>query len=345
MKGIKEMFLSVSIPVYNAGKYLNRCIKSIVTQKFDDYELILVNDGSQDDSLDVCYEWKNKYPNIIRVVNRENRGSLLARRVCLEESKGDYLYIMDADDYLLSPNVFQSLKNFIETYQCDLLFFNATNKENQSRYFVFPYGDTEIFEGGKLLELYEYMAEKDGLNALWNKVFSRKLVDWEIDYIPYKYIKNGTDMFQSIPIILNARKVLYINQVFYYYQTNDNNSSIVHKFNPYIYNSLKADFQRLFNELQSHNLLSASIKKKLVNRYMKIASTSAFKVRLLDNKEKEKSIAFLRSIGEDAFFREQYEEANLKDLDIFRKFIVKNIYEKRYGMLLILFGICRKLYK
>lgn len=339
------MFLSVSIPVYNAEKYLNRCIESIIKQKFDDYELILVNDGSKDNSLNICYEWRNRYPDIIRVIDKKNSGSLFTRRVCLEESKGDYLYIIDADDYLLNSDIFQLFKEMIDTYHCDLLFFNATNKEEQSHYFSFPYSNEELFEGEKLFKLYEYMVEGDGLNSLWNKVFSKNLVDWNFDYGSYTYVKNGTDMFQSIPIMMNAHRVIYIDKVFYYYQTDDNDGSIVHKFNPDIYVSLKAGFERLSYELQLHNAISDSIKKKLATRYMKIASTSAFKVRLLDPQEKERCVSFLKSIGEDVMFREQYEKANLEELDFFRKFIVKKLYAQKYSVLRIAFDFYRKLKK
>ena len=95
------MFLSVSIPVYNASMYLDECISSIMSQTEDDYELILVDDGSKDNSIEICRKWRELYPDTIRVIEKDNSGSLLTRRKCIEESKGEFLYIMDADDYLM----------------------------------------------------------------------------------------------------------------------------------------------------------------------------------------------------------------------------------------------------
>ena len=93
------MFFSISVPVYNAEKYLDRCINSILSQTFSDFELILVDDGSTDKSLEICNNWKAKFPDKIKVVHKANSGSLFTRRICLFESAGEYLYVMDADDY------------------------------------------------------------------------------------------------------------------------------------------------------------------------------------------------------------------------------------------------------
>ena len=100
------MFLSVSIPVYNAEDYIDDCIDSVMNQTMQEFELILVDDGSKDSSRDKCRVWQKKYPDRIRIVEKNNTGSLLTRRRCLEESRGDYIYIMDADDRLCDRNAF-----------------------------------------------------------------------------------------------------------------------------------------------------------------------------------------------------------------------------------------------
>ncbi len=338
------MFLSVSIPVYNAEMYLDRCVQSIVSQSFTDYELILVNDGSKDNSLLKCLKWQEMYPSFIRVVNKDNSGSLLTRRRCLQESKGDFCYIMDADDYLLSDKVFQIIKSHIEDNGCDLVFFEATNNVDRIRYFQYPFNDEKIFKGDSLNEIYNFMIKTDKLNSLWNKVFSRELIDWDFDYNRFAYVGNGTDMFQSVPIILGAKKIQFINQVFYFYQTNNENS-IVHRFNSSVYISLKASYQRLVDEIKKHDLMSDYVHKELSVRYMNLATTSAYKARLIKFEEKEKCINYLRSIAEDPFFLETCERVSLSEISMFRRIIAWSLIKGHYELLRFVFFLSRKILK
>lgn len=91
--------ISVIIPVYNAGKHIERCIKSIISQTFDEFELILVNDGSTDDSLTVCRRYADKDSRVI-VIDKPNGGASSARNAGIDRSKGDYICFVDADDYV-----------------------------------------------------------------------------------------------------------------------------------------------------------------------------------------------------------------------------------------------------
>lgn len=91
--------ISVVVPVYNAGKKLRKCIESVLKQTFIDFELILVNDGSTDHSLEVCNRYAVKDTRI-KVISKVNEGSILTRRRGIEESKSDYIMFVDADDWV-----------------------------------------------------------------------------------------------------------------------------------------------------------------------------------------------------------------------------------------------------
>ena len=93
------MLFSIIVPVYNSSKYLNRCLDSIVNQKFDDYEILLIDDGSTDESPNICDEYSKKY-SFIRVIHKENGGTVSARRTGVKEAKGDYILSIDSDDYV-----------------------------------------------------------------------------------------------------------------------------------------------------------------------------------------------------------------------------------------------------
>ena len=109
------MYLSVIVPVYNCTQYIDRCIESIVSQSFKEIELILVDDGSTDDSGVRCDEWAAK-DSRITVIHRENGGLSAARNTGIEHATSEYITFVDADDmitpYLLEPNIKILKQNF-----------------------------------------------------------------------------------------------------------------------------------------------------------------------------------------------------------------------------------------
>ena len=334
------MFLSVLVAVYNAEKYLDRCIESIVSQSFKDFELILVNDGSTDLSLQKCKQWKMQFPELIKLINKDNTGSLLTRRRCLEEANGKYIYIMDADDYLLNNDMFKIIEETINKHECDMVLFNAITSNTEDMIYPYPYRDSEVFEGTSLNKLYEQLVEGDNLNSLWNKVFSRNIVDWDFDYNKYAYIKNGTDFFQVIPIIMKAKKVVYLEEKYYCYQTDSNDTSIVHRYNPDIYISLRAGYLRLCNELVKNGKINKCLESKLYRRYLMIVSTAVYKIRLSKDNEQSKC-EYLKNIRDDILFQDIYKKCSINEIQLNRRIIIELLYRKRYKLLIFLIKMCK----
>ena len=91
--------VSVVVPVYNAEKYIDRCIDSILSQTFEDFELILVDDGSPDKSGKICDNYAAK-DNRVKVIHKQNGGVSTARNVGIENSTGEYIMFVDSDDYI-----------------------------------------------------------------------------------------------------------------------------------------------------------------------------------------------------------------------------------------------------
>lgn len=106
------MKFSIIIPVYNVEKYLKKCLTSIVQQNFNDYELILVDDGSTDMSGKICDEFEEKYNNII-VMHISNSGVSNARNKGLEIARGEYIWFVDSDDYV-EPEALKILSEQLE---------------------------------------------------------------------------------------------------------------------------------------------------------------------------------------------------------------------------------------
>ncbi len=120
------MILSVIIPVYNSGLYLKKCVESLLLQGLNEteYEIILINDGSTDNSLEICKFFTDKYPRIIKFVTKANEGVALTRNLGFNLARGEYIYFMDSDDYLI-PYGFRYLVDTYISKQMDVLSFWA----------------------------------------------------------------------------------------------------------------------------------------------------------------------------------------------------------------------------
>ena len=102
------MVFSIIVPVYNTEKYLSKCIESIISQTFSDFELILVNDGSTDSSGNICDDYA-KQDSRIKVLHSENKGVTHARKLGVNQAKGDFVLLIDSDDTFVN-NFLEEIK-------------------------------------------------------------------------------------------------------------------------------------------------------------------------------------------------------------------------------------------
>ena len=110
--------ISVIIPVYNTSKLLRRCLDSVINQTYKNLEIILINDGSTDDSLSICKEYSQNDSRII-LIDKENEGGGKARNAGLDRATGDYIAFVDSDDYI-DPDMYSVLMNNLKTSEADI---------------------------------------------------------------------------------------------------------------------------------------------------------------------------------------------------------------------------------
>ncbi len=323
------MFFSILIPAYNCEKYIDGCVNSIMNQSCQDFELIIVNDGSKDGTENKCLAWVEKYPEMIRLISKDNSGSYLTRRRLLREARGEYILFIDADDYYIGTTVFASLKEIFEKTQCDIAFFDATsNLGTMCKMFDYPYADGEIFEEERLSEIYRLFVNTKKFQHIWNKAFKRTLVDYEIPDEPFDFRMLRDGVYQIVPILSKANKIVYLDKIFYYYRT-DNEQSVSHNFKIDFYYSMVALHQRIL-------YCSKEWKYKNSNTedYIKAGCTadmciSAIKARDLPKNSPISRKDYIRMIGEEPLFRKQYTQ---KYLARFRKPIAWALFHKQYWM-------------
>lgn len=203
--------ISVIIPVYNVEKYLRQCIDSVLSQTFQDFEIILVDDGSTDSSGKICDEYANK-DNRIRVVHKPNGGLVSARKVGFEVSSGEYISNIDSDDWL-EPNHLQVLYEGIKKENADISFADFFRNENERQVYInnIP---TSIEPRQIILDFFNGKIHA----GLWNKLYRRALFEEnKISYPKYDYFE---DMHTSISLMMYANEVAYIPVATYHYRYN-----------------------------------------------------------------------------------------------------------------------------
>lgn len=331
----KTPFFSIIIPVYNSEKYLNDCIKSIFDQTCHDFEVILVDDESTDRSSIICDDWSAKYPLQVHVIHQNNQGVYISKRNGIKHSKGQFIYVMDNDDLLVNNNAFKEIKTTILNCSADLIIFKAIdNLETGHLVSNLPFYDGQVFEGKDLSIIYDYYLESKKLHHLWMMVFNRNLFDWEYEYnYSRRMLRDGPSLI--LPIISNASKIVFLDEIIYYWRIQNQESASKHYDVENFYYSVRSVHQRLLGYYKAWNYKSTKTEELIHSNYMTDISIAAIKARSLPATRTGKK-EFLIKLSEDDYFKAEY---TLKHVDLFRIPIVFALYHKQYWFVLLLSDI------
>ena len=215
---------SVIVPVYNCEDYLNDCLQSIIKQDYFNYELILVDDGSTDNSLSICEHYRKQYQNVV-VKSKKNEGLLLTRRFALRLVKNEWIIFVDADDYL-DKGYFSSVAREIEKNpNIDMVLIKSKTVSDDKRILC---EDKPYFEPGRIFntdkdkeDIFFKLASTFDINAMWKKIAKKSIYDIDTDYSRYGKVK-GEDLLQSVPLLNNSSTILYLDMSFYCYRLSSN---------------------------------------------------------------------------------------------------------------------------
>lgn len=206
-------YISVIVPVYNSEKFLNRCLTSIKNQTLKNIEVIVVNDGSTDSSLDIINSFSKKYSNFI-VLNLENKGVSNARNKAIAIAKGKYLSFVDSDDFIC-PDFLETLYNQAVMNNADIVYCG---------YSLYIEKSNKIVRNLPLIRHGLYTSSKKILNILikdfrlhsylWNKLFKKSLfLDNNITLHDMYY----EDMAACTPLFYYAKNIVIVNKPLYFY--------------------------------------------------------------------------------------------------------------------------------
>lgn len=241
--------ISVIVPVYNAEKFLDRCLKSITSQSYENIEIIVIDDGSNDNSAQICDEFSLLEPRA-KVLHEVNKGVSAARNLGLATAKGDYIYFADADDFLL-PNCLSILVDKAIGKNSEIVIAGYQVASNRYATLITP-TKTETND-----DFIISLLNGKNHSGLWNKLFDKRLFEGIFFQENIRYLEDKVLMIKMA--ISKKPNISYINSpVYTYWQNSD---SVTNNFDERLLDIYKAYLQI------AENLLEEDVNSKILDIY------------------------------------------------------------------------------
>lgn len=238
-----EALISVIVPIYNVEKYLEKCILSIINQTYENIEILLVNDGSPDNSLMICEKY-SKLDSRINVINKKNGGLSDARNAGMRQAKGQYFLLVDSDDFI-HPQMVELLYKSIQESNADIAVCNYSIVQEGTEVSYTSYNADKLTY--ELLNRDEAILEQFNekcteFTVAWNKLYHRDV----FKDVEYPVGKIHEDDYTTYKLIYNSSKVAYIENELYFYLQRTNSimgeSFSINRFNRVIAKKQRLDF-------------------------------------------------------------------------------------------------------
>lgn len=298
--------ISIIVPIYNSENTLNKCVKSILSQSYKYLEVILINDGSTDESLKICEKFGLEDVRVI-VINKERLGVSAARNVGIKVATGKYIQFVDADDYI-DCNMTQILYENIDKNNADIVIcgYNKINGDNVVKKTPNNYAIERLFN---FKDCFTELYRNAFFNATWNKLYRKEKIKTGFN----ETISMGEDLLFNLSYISDCDKISVINKNLYNYNVSSQ-ESLVCQYNNKLFKTeamLHNEVQKFFkNSFDSDNFCDINeVFAKEVYYYLK-------KLVILSDEVKEIKLKKIKSCFEDEFVKNMLYNVNLSDNQI-----------------------------
>lgn len=276
--------VSIIVPVYNVEKYLDKCMKSLVSQTLKDIEIICINDGSTDSSLAILESYANTDKRII-IIDKENEGQSVARNIGIKTAKGEYLGFVDSDDWV-DKDYYEKLYNAAKKCDCDIACagyrrckkFAGTIRRKYKKQRVFIKPDDKIKADNI-----------PGDNYVWNKIYRRE--SWLNHNFWFTPQRRFEDIEILIKILYYMNKMVVVPDTYYHYRRSAN-STITRGKTEYKEDFLWAEKQQE-EFAQKHDLKLVKPRQILNVEYIKIFNILVLKIYHYQKFKKYKLFGFI----------------------------------------------------
>jgi Glycosyltransferases involved in cell wall biogenesis len=222
-----EPLISVIVPVYNTEKYVGKCIESILNQTYRNIELVLVNDGSKDESLEICQQYESQDGRVV-VIDKKNGGLSAARNTGACAAKGDWIMFVDGDDWIelgmCEAMIAKTIADgALELVMCEWVKdYNGNLYHNQCKF-----TDGQVFEGGRCRELQGLMLNFDYYIACaYCKLIKRSFIEKNNIYHDEDLRQGVEGVYFNLKLFDKLQKAVFVKQCFYHYIYNDESISV-----------------------------------------------------------------------------------------------------------------------
>ena len=335
-----DPLVSIIIPIYNAQEYLDKCLQSLQKQTLTQIEIILVDDGSTDKSINICY----KYANIdsrFKIIHLQNSGAAQARKIGVINSCGKYIGFVDADDWV-ECNMYEILYNYAIRYLADIVickFFDDVyiNTKRALKYNHFLksglYDKESIQKNIESNLLYSNKYNRSILPpGLWDKLFRRELLIKNIKYIKTD-ILIGEDQLWSLPCIIDANSIYVSDKYLYHYRNVE--FSITKRYKKNYFNNIIKYIMALKEILIEKN------RKNLLNQLDLIMATRIVNAIINELKNDEVNFSNKKSIilyyRKNKIISKCFDDINYKIHSNIKEKLIWNLvkYQKIYCLLFL----------
>lgn len=321
--------VSVIVPVYNVDKYVAKCLDSLVNQTIDDYELIIINDGSTDKSEEIVQEYINKYPKLIKYIKQTNQGLSDSRNNGLKLATADYVMFVDSDDYVCN-NILEKMYNKIVEEKCDCVICgnNVVKEDYTVISSTYPNNYSKMDFITKMLL---------GNLCAWNKIIRKEVLE-DSDFL-FRSRVWYEDIDFSFKLFIKSKKMCFLEENLYNYLLRD--GSIMNSKNLTRNLELLEAFDEIIKYSKKHNVYEKYYKEIefLAINHIYISCC----VRILcnssaTNNEKEKLLnQFMEYMNRN--FSGYSKNIYIKNLSNNRKIIYYLMRLKLYGIIKLIFKI------
>ena len=279
-----SQLISIIIPIYNREKYLEKCIQSAINQDGVSTEIILVDDGSTDNSLVICNSYTDCYSNI-KVIHQDNHGLGIARNVGLNNASGDYICFLDSDDILV-PHTLATMLHELLANDADYIIGDAKRISEDGTIIsdsIMPDSvKNRILDETNFWECAQNQASYLVFVTVWGKLFKKEL--WES--MRFSDVKLGEDEF-ILPMLLSQSKRIYFTALHAYTQTISSNSLVR---SSYSVNTLYSPESKLF---VANYLFNKGFYQYAINKFQRAKGEIVYYGNILQDKDSKKKVKYL----------------------------------------------------
>lgn len=300
--------ISIIIPIYNSELFLEKCINSIINQNHRNCELILINDGSIDSSLNICQKYAQMHSNI-KICNIPNSGPSKARNLGIRMAKGKYIAFVDSDDFV-DQKYFSTIIKYCMKEDFDILCFGiAHHKKNSIIYKTYKYC---TFEANKQIinNISDYYNKAD-LHSPVNKVFKRDFIISNNVLFP-EGSSVEEDLLFNLEAVDKAERMIIIPDILYHYNCRLT-GSITTSYNPEKFQLKKEAFIKELGYVNKWN--SIEFKNDIFNNYISYISSTINNLFYLECKyTKKQKLKFIKDYFTDDITQACFKECNFRGI-------------------------------